>query len=357
LADDGDKTEEPTEHKLRKAREQGNVPRSEDMNGFFMLLFILVTFGIGAVGAYKSVVHQYDRCFTTIFMNNLNLSKECLNIFGVLGIIVIAVFATVIIASFTSYMIINKGFTIPKQPFKFNLQALNLPSNFANLFRKENFVSTVTTIIKEIVFYTVFFLVLNYFLKALIFESFCFENCAGTAILYYILILIGILFILALIFAAIDFPMRIHFYKQKLRMSHKDLKDEHKELDGNPEVKQERNNFRWELLNGTPKGPGNATFFIRGGNIIFGIRYNRAESPAPIIVAIGRGDSAQKISQIAQSKRRMIIFDDDFAGKLSKMGKMGRPVPLEFVGDIRGAIAKLREYESQNGPTHPPAKK
>jgi flagellar biosynthetic protein FlhB len=42
MSDDSDKTEEPTDHKLRKAKQEGNVPRSEDLNGFIGIVFVLL---------------------------------------------------------------------------------------------------------------------------------------------------------------------------------------------------------------------------------------------------------------------------------------------------------------------------
>jgi flagellar biosynthetic protein FlhB len=152
-------------------------------------------------------------------------------------------------------------------------------------------------------------------------------------------------------------PLKVIFWKGKLKMSHKDIKDEHKETEGAPETKRAQHEFRNELLQGTPSGPKNATFFIRGASMIFGIRYNRQESPAPMVVAMGKTpDKANAIAQIASRMRRLVIQDEEFARKLGGLAVMGRPVPLEFVKDIRRCVMQLQKHEKEFGPVHPAKK-
>ncbi len=213
-------------------------------------------------------------------------------------------------------------------------------------------VQTALSIGKEALFYGVFYLLLSRFFHDFVYETFCYDNCKGVTSFYFIAFLIAAYMLIALIFTLIDYPLKIMFRKEKLKISHKDLKDEHKEMEGSPEVKREQQQFRWEIINGAPAGPKNATFFIRGPDGIYGIRYNRNESPAPIVVAIGKGDRAIAISQIAQSMRRPMIDDADFVKNLNAKAKMGRPVPLEFVAQIRNAIMQLRSHEAKYGAIH-----
>ena len=166
--------------------------------------------------------------------------------------------------------------------------------------------------------------------------------------------MVGTVLLIFLSFTAIDVPFKIMAWKNKLKMSHKDIKDEHKETEGAPETKRAQHEFRNELMHGAPMGAKNATFFIKGGSAIFGIRYNRNESPAPIIVVAGKtAEKAVSVAQTANQMRRLVIQDTEFADKLLNLGVVGRPVPLEFVKDIRRAVMELRKYEQEHGPVHP----
>ena len=64
-------------------------------------------------------------------------------------------------------------------------------------------------------------------------------------------------------------------------------------------------------------------------------------------------EQANKMAQIAQQMRRLVISDDEFTRLLSGKAVMGRPVPLEYVANVRRCIMELRKHEEQFGPTHP----
>ena len=356
MADDDDKTEEPTDRKLRKAREEGNVPRSEDLNGFIGLaigILVIVTLSLLYPDKIKTTM---GACFESIFVKNklYYITDKCNSYIQVIAEISLFTFGSGILASFLSYFILYRGFVIPKQPIKFNVQALDIGANMKNLFNKQNAVGLLISILKETFFYGVFLLILLYFFPAIVYQTFCFENCEGNAPLIFIYVIVGAYTIIALIFTTIDVPIKIMFWKSKLKMSHKDIKDEHKETEGAPEVKRAQHEFRHQILQGSPLGAKNATFFVRGSGMIFGIRYNRDESPAPIIVAAGKTpDRTVVLEQTAIKMRRLVIEDTEFIQKLSNMGVVGRPVPLEFVKEIRKCIMELRKFEQEHGPVHP----
>lgn len=357
MADEDGKTEKPTEHKLKKARKEGNVPRSEDLNGFVAILVSLITVFVFSLIYPERVIHELGLCMTTLWQyanSHYNFVPDCLVFSNTWLEMTAFMFGTMIFAAFLSYFIMNKGFVIPKEPIKFNLEALDLGKNLQNLFKAENAISTAISVGKEVLFYAVFYFIFIYFLPGLVYETFCFENCKGTTSLYYIYILLAAYTVIAFIFMAIDYPLKIIFWTNRLKMSHKDIKDEQKDIDGNPEIKQAQREFRWDLMNGAPRGPKNATFFIRGGTTIWGVRYNRAESPAPIIVAIGKNaEQANKIAQVAQQMRRLVVTDDEFSRLLSGKAVLGRPIPLEYIIQVRRCIMQLRQWEEKFGPVHP----
>jgi flagellar biosynthesis protein FlhB len=356
MSDDDDKTEEPTDRKLRKAREEGNVPKSEDFNGFISLFLGILVLFIIYLFYTDRILDTMGTCFTSIFedLKDSFFTKDCQSYLNIMVEISLIIFISGIFSSSLGYLILNKGFVIPKEPLKFNIQALDIGKNLQNIINKENVVSTVITIFKETSFYCSFFVILTYFLPGFVFQTFCFENCKGNIPLIFIYVLIATYTIISFIFSAIDLPLKLIFWKNKLKMSHKDIKDEHKETEGAPEIKRAQNEFRHELLQGAPAGPKNATFFIRGAGMIFGIRFNRQESPAPIVVAMGKKpDKVNAIGQIASRMRRLIVNDDDFSRRLGAMAVMGRPVPLEFVKEIRRCVMSLHKHEQEFGPTHP----
>lgn len=357
MSDEDGKTEEPTDRKLEKAREQGNVPKSEDLNGFMGVVFAMITSFIYTMIYPDRIIDELGLCFQNMFFlaaEGYNITPECITFSNTMKEMAYGMFFMMIFAAFLGYVIMNRGFVISKEPIKFNMQALDIGTNLTGLIKKENAVGMVISVFKEILFYGVFFILITIFMPIMVYETFCFENCMGTSSKYYVYMLIIIYTFIAFLFAAIDYPLKVMFWKNKLKMSHKDIKDENKEMNGSPETKQAQSEFRWEMLNGIPSGPKNATFFVRGGTTMWGIRYNREESPAPIVVAVGKDpEKANKMAQIAQQMRRLVISDDEFARMLQGKAVQGRPVPLEFVAQVRRCIMELKKHEEKFGPTHP----
>ncbi len=356
MSDDDDKTEEPTDRKLRKAREEGNVPKSEDFNGFVGLIIGIFVIYI-LIKLYRDKIrNNMGACIESIFLKQISgyITDKCQGYLTVMVEIFMMTLCSGVFAAFFGYFVFNKGFIIAKEPIKLNMQAFDIGGNLKNLLNKQNVIGFMMSLIKESLFYGSFAIIFLYFFPGIVYQTFCFENCSGNVPLIFIYVLVGTYVLIALIFTAIDVPFKIMFWKSKLKMSHKDIKDEHKETEGAPETKRAQHEFRHQLMHGAPMGAKNSTFFIKGNGVIFGIRYNRAESPAPIIVVAGKtAEKASVVGQVANQMRRLVVQDVEFANKLLNLGVVGRPVPLEFVKDIRRAVMELRKYEEEHGPVHP----
>jgi type III secretion protein U len=356
-----DKTEEPTDHKLKKAREEGNIPSSEDLKGFISLAMSLAIIYSLASSTYLGFYAPAGACFSSGFELKIGselFTKACGEVLHYMVTVVIVIFALEVGVAFATYFIINKGLVIPKEAIKFKFESLNAIQNLMGIFKKENLTTAFMSVFKEMLFYSIFMFLLSVYGKQMVYEAFCGEKCSGHAEYDFLMRLILIFLLIALVFSGVDYPLRVYFHKKSLMMDHKEIKDEHKEMEGNPEVKHERENFRWELLNGTPTGPGNATFFIKSREHIVGVRYIREESPAPMIVCVGKtADSVDRIFAVANTRRCLIINNHDFGAGVAKKAQVGRPVPLEFVGDIRKAIVALRQHEAKHGPSHKPKQK
>jgi type III secretion protein U len=317
-----------------------------------------IIYGMGK-STYLAFYAPAAACFASGFVGDpALLTKDCGQVLHFMAMVVVGIFSLEIAVAFASYLILNQGFLMPKDAFKFKIDSLNAIQNLMNIFKKENLTTAGMSVFKEVLLYGIFFFFMNKYGKAMVYEAFCGENCSGSAQYDFLFYLIAVMLLVSLIFSGIDYPLRVFFHKKSLMMDHKEIKDEHKEMEGNPEVKHERENFRWEVLNGTPTGPSNATFFVKSRDAIIGIRYIREESPAPMVVCVGKtADSMNRIAGVASARRCLVIADDEFGKGLAKKAQVGRPVALEFVGPIRKAILQLRQHEAKFGQTHKPKAK
>ncbi len=318
-----------------------------------MLLGVL--FGCAQM-VYNGFKQPFGACVDSAFLAahaRAAPTRECTDLLTYGGIVIVAFLGIEIMVAFLVYIVMNKGFLLPKNAFKFKLESLNFMANFKNLFKKENLTSFITSTIKEILLYGLFAMVFLKYFEPLIYAAQCGTNCSSNISEKFIWVLFLTLLPIGVVFAMIDYPLRVYFHRVSMRMSHKEVKDEHKETEGSPEVKQHRNEFKWEIMNGLPTGPRSATFFVRTADKIIGIRYRPEESPAPMIVAVGQtNEPTQRMASLGFNMRRLVVWDDQFAKALSKQAAPGRPVPLTFIREIRTCLAQLRQHEEKTGPTH-----
>lgn len=109
---------------------------------------------------------------------------------------------------------------------------------------------------------------------------------------------------LALI-AMIDVPAQIFQHTKKLKMSKQEVKDEHKETDGSPELKQAIRQRQQEVMNGSiRKGVEEATvLLVNPTHFAVALRYDQENDAAPVVLARGRDAIAQAMRELAAEKK------------------------------------------------------
>ncbi|MBI5893163.1 MAG: flagellar biosynthesis protein FlhB [Deltaproteobacteria bacterium] len=151
-----------------------------------------------------------------------------------------------------------------------------------------------------------------------------------------------------LVLAAIDYAFQRWEYEKSLRMTKQEIRDEMKDIDGNPMIKSriksvQRELARKRMMREVPKADvviTNPTHFA------VALKYDSKEMAAPIVVAKGQGLIAQKIKEIAKENRVPIVEDKPLARTLYKLVDIGRPIPdklYKAVAEILAYVYKLRK--------------
>jgi flagellar biosynthetic protein FlhB len=109
--------------------------------------------------------------------------------------------------------------------------------------------------------------------------------------------------------AMIDVPAQWFQRNQKLKMTKQEVKDEHKETEGSPELKQAVRRRQYEMLNGsTRKAVEEATvLLVNPTHFAIALRYDRLRDAAPVVLARGRGAIAQAMREMAMEKGVTIL--------------------------------------------------
>jgi len=307
--DSGSKTEKPTPKRLKDAREKGDVPRSKDLTGLILLFYWLAFFSLFSAYLGEQIAALLDDSLQ-FYQNDLDFSllsvaKHAFDAFIMLSAILLLPASAV--ATLTTFLQVGPVVTMEK--IKPKMENLNPASGLKRMFSMDNLVEIVKSVAKTAILFCIAFLVFKYFAhdiftllsgssenyaKAL--WSVGFNLCLWTALIFIIV-------------SGLDSIYQKHSFIKKLRMSTRDIKQEHKDSEGDPLLKGERIRQHREL---TENGARTAT---RGANVLLvnpthfavAIQYEKEITPLPMIVAKGHDDIALAMRNAASEAKVPIL--------------------------------------------------
>jgi flagellar biosynthetic protein FlhB len=144
------------------------------------------------------------------------------------------------------------------------------------------------------------------------------------------------------ILAILDYLYNRYEHEKKLKMTKQEVKDEHKQMEGDPKVKSriksmQREIARRRMMQEVPK----ATVVVTNPTYIaIALRYEPAENDSPVVVAKGKRLIAAKIKQVAVENGIPIVEDKPLARGMYDKVTVGFPIPAEFFT----AVAEIMAY-------------
>jgi flagellar biosynthesis protein FlhB len=149
-----------------------------------------------------------------------------------------------------------------------------------------------------------------------------------------------------LVFGSVDLFRQMRRHKKDLRMSKQDIREEMKEVEGNPQMKArirrlQRDNARRQMMKAVPKA---TAVVVNPTHFAVAIRYSLEEMAAPTVVAKGKNYMALRIRQIAVENQVPIVENPPLAQALYKSVDVGQEIPAHLyraVAEILAYIFKL----------------
>ena len=341
----GEKTEEATEKRKRDAIQEGNVAKSQDLGSVVILLagfFMLRAYG---ANMYSRCADFMRYCFSHILPTTFGLTEAVIliNQFIIISLIVTlpVMLAIVLAAIFAN--VIQVGFLFRFDPMTPNFDRMNPVSNIQNMFSWKMVAELVKSFLKIfIVAYVPYSTIKEEFPG---FIDYIKSNpLPSFGSLLDICYAMGIKIILIfLVLAVADWAFQVWRHNESLKMSKEDIKEEHKQQEGDPHVKQrirelQRRASSRRQMEEVPK----ATVVVTNPtHIAVAIKYIKDETPAPIIVAMGTGLIAQKIKEIAKEHNVPIVENKPLAREMFKKASVGDEIPQELWTAVAEILAQI----------------
>ena len=350
MSDKESKTEEATPKRIRDAKKKGQVPKSGDLSpAISMLIFTIFAGTLGKFLLTNGV--DFLRNALTVDFNMVLNKGNVRNIFTTnvmhFGYILLP-YALIAMVLGVVASLIQTGFILTTEPLKPDFKRINPIQGFKNIFSMKVLFNLAKNVLKLIL---VFYLAYNNLKDSMnqIFNS----GNIGTEKLFYFMIefvkdLVFNIAIIMLGIAIIDYVFQRRDFMKNLRMSKQDIKDEYKEMEGNPQIKSARQQKQRQLAMSRMMSnvPTSTVIVTNPTHIAVALRYDTDKDKAPLVIAKGADLVANRIKDIARENNVPIMENVELARAMYKKVEVGEYVPVELykaVAEILALVYQLRE--------------
>ncbi len=347
--DSGEKTEEPTPHKLREARKKGQVSKSKDLTAALVIVSSFYGLKMTAISIWQEMSKIMARAYEMIpeeFTSTLagNILNDMMWVFlkAVLPIFLANLVIAIIVELFQT------GVVFSLEPLSPDLNKLNLLEGVKKLFSMKQVVELLKSLVKmAIVTWLIFSAIKNEFIFVLIAQQVTlWQNMEFVGnLIFKIILRIGMFYV---IIGLLDFMYQRYEYIKGLRMSKKEIKDEYKRLEGDPTVKQRQKDAARQMAQGRQTGavPGADVVVTNPTHYAIAIAYKSQEMKAPKIIAKGENLFAQTIKKIAEENQIPIIENKPLAQALFRTTNIDQEIPSQYykaVAEILAFVYNLKK--------------
>ena len=349
---DEEKTEQATPKKRQEAREKGQVAKSVELNTAFLLAasVIFFYFTINSLGDYfkYSFTHfiglasHYEITVTSF----PKLAKDItyLMFSMLLPFLIVMLFVSLFIN------VVQVGFMISPKAMELKFDKLNPVSGLKNIFSMRSFGELIKSVLKA----SVISYILYIFIKSRMSAWFNLIDTSKEIIFIVLLKDIFLITVYILIFivfmAVLDYVFQKYNFEKSIKMSHKEIKDEYKQMEGDPHVKQKIRRIQMEMakrrmMEDVKKAD---VIITNPTHYAVAIQYKEKEMNAPKVVAKGMNMVAKKIKEIAKENGVTIVEKPELARELYKKVNIGNVIPEELYQAVAEILAYVYKAKKAN---------
>ncbi len=358
MAEDSDleKTEPASPRRLEKAREEGQVVRSRELNTFLVLSAGVGTLWIlgGFMFHNLSQIVHHSMWFDPLVGRDASVMVTSaaglvyralltlLPLFGVL--VVVAILASVLLGG----MVFSSKALQPK------FERMNPIKGIGRMFSAQTLVELFKTLAKALVIGGVGVTVITSYRDEMLALMHATPSEALTHGMSLVALCCALIIAALILIVIIDAPWQLYSHFKKLRMSRQDLKQEHKESEGDPHVKgrirqQQRAMARRRMMSEVPHADVVVT---NPTHYAVALRYQEGRGGAPVVVAKGAGLIAAQIRQIAGDHKVPLLSAPPLARAIYHNVELDREIPAELysaVAEVLAWVFRLRTWAPGTG--------
>lgn len=356
-----DKSEKATPQKIRKAREEGQIPRAKELTTAVIFLLVTVYFSVQLerIWHHMQGIFRFNLALTRADLENPWQSIEHLgNSLGILIEMLLPLFVVIVLATIGSSLMLGGWLFHPASVMP-KLSKLNPLSGIKRMFSTRSLVELLKSTLKvSVIFGLLYGYLDNHLARLLSMQQLPLEQ--GVVLIMQILfdgvLLMGIALLL---FGLIDVPYQRWEHLKQLKMTKQEIKEEHKNNEGRPEVKQRirqiQQQFSRRKIEKTV--PQADVVITNPTHYAVAIKYDPSLSDAPFVVAKGVDETAQHIQRLAREHSVEVVNSPPLTRAIYHTTQLEQAIPSQLyiaVAHILTYVLQLKAFRSGQGETPQP---
>ena len=343
-----EKTEKPSAQKRRKARQEGQIPRSKDMGLAASLLaaFIVVS---NSFHWYRDFVQE---AFLTVHQYGQHIGDpDILGQFLQHNLLILLKFILTLtpmpLAALIASLIPGGWIFSLKKIFP-DLSKISPLKGIGRLFSSEQIIDVGKMIVKSLLVLLLLAVSLHrHFTAFLDLQTRYFAPAVSEGLSLYHDVMLNVV-MLFILFALFDVPLAKHMFTKGLKMTKQEVKDEYKNQEGSPEIKARVRRLQRQMALGqirrvVPKADvviANPTHFA------VALQYDQARAAAPFVVAKGTDEVARYIREVAQEHHIEVVEFPKLARAVYYTTQVNQQIPYQLFRAIAHVLTYVLQLKS-----------
>ena len=348
MSTSGDKSEKPTPGKLRKAREKGDIPRSKDLTmavGLVASFIILATF----LPYYRQLIGE---SFTAAAHMARDIDNPgVLSQFLMLNLSVMLRFIATLVPIPVACIIaslIPGGWLFTPAKIKPDFKKISPIAGTKRLFSASHYTEVGKMLLKCSAILAVLYMMVGDNMAALLNLQRLYLNEAilrGFAIFHHV---VSYFIAVIVFFSLLDVPLSKFMYTKKMRMTKQEVKEEHKNNDGNPQIKGRIRQLQRQMAMGqiTRTVPTADVIITNPTHYAVALKYDPQQAEAPYIVAKGIDDVALWIREVGASHRIEVVEFPPLARAVYYTTRVNQQIPAQLFRAIAHVLTYVMQLKS-----------
>lgn len=343
-----EKTEKPSAQKQRKARADGQIPRSKDMGlaASFLAAFIVL---VNSFPWYRDFVRE---AFITVHQYGQNINDpDVIGQFLQHNLLILLKFILTLLpmplAALAASLVPGGWIFQPKKILP-DFSKLSPLKGIGRLFSKDHLTDTGKMVIKSlIVLLMLWFSVRNNFSAFLNLQEHYFANAVNEGLSLYRSVMLNFVMLFVL-FAILDIPLAKHMFTKGLRMTKQEVKDEYKNQEGNPEIKAKIRRLQRQMALGQIRRvvPKADVVITNPTHYAVALQYDQSRAAAPFVVAKGTDEVALYIREVAKEHKIEIVEFPRLARSVYYTTQINQQIPFQLFRAIAHVLTYVLQLKS-----------